>query len=440
MYRARDFDLERAAPPNEGVLSNDLELETLVGAMALKDPLVSAAARKALLTGVYDGFETIKYRQDAVRDCLRNPSTIRQLYALAGETIDRQRKVWGTFREYPSGRLNHSVEIMVIFVDALKRLRRIAEHDAGQFLSEAFMTLFSTLTRELDDEYFSVIDLHLRRLKFQNGVQVSVELGQGLKGANYVLRKPNRLPGNWLTRIFAERPIRYAIHLAPRDEAGAQAMSELRDRGLALAANALAKSAEHVLSFFRMLQAELAFYIGCLNLHQQLLQLEAPISSPQPLAFGPARFSCKGLYDVCLALTMNKNPVGNDVDADDMPLIIVTGANQGGKTTFLRSVGIAQLMMQCGMFTPAEHLRANIVDGLFTHFKREEDATMKSGKFDEELSRMNDIMTAITPHAMILFNEFVRGDQRKGGLRNRQANRVRAIGERSEDRLRVSPI
>ena len=71
---------------------------------------------------------------------------------------------------------------------------------------------------------------------------------------------------------------------------------------------------------------------------------------------------------------MNQRIVGNDIEADGKNLIIVTGANQGGKTTFLRSLGLAQLMMQCGMFAPAARLEANIVDGLFTHFKREEDA------------------------------------------------------------------
>jgi MutS domain V len=76
---------------------------------------------------------------------------------------------------------------------------------------------------------------------------------------------------------------------------------------------------------------------------------------------------------------------------------MITGANQGGKSTFLRSVGVAQLMMQCGMFVAAESLRASVVDGVFTHFKREEDATMERGKLDEELSRMSDIVDAITP-------------------------------------------
>jgi DNA mismatch repair ATPase MutS len=57
---------------------------------------------------------------------------------------------------------------------------------------------------------------------------------------------------------------------------------------------------------------------------------------------------------------MNKEVVGNDIDADGDSLIIVTGANQGGKSTFLRSVGLAQVMTQCGMFVPASALSLNI--------------------------------------------------------------------------------
>ena len=420
MHKERDFDLQRASPPNEADLSQDLELDTLFAAMALADTVVLEVVKKALLTGVYEDLETIRYRQDAVRDSLRNAPVVRQLYSLAVEALDRQRKVWVSFREYPSGLLNHSVEIMVIFIDVLKRLRGIADRNAEQFKSTAFSNLFVTLARELDDEYFAVVDRHLKRLKFGRGVNVSVELGKSLKGANYVLRRPNPA-GNWLTRIFQERPPSYTLHLAPRDENGARALSELRDRGLALAADAIAKSAEHILNFFRMLQIELAFYIGCVNLHDQFLQLGASFSFPGVSAAAPARFSCKELYDVCLALSMNKKPVANDIAADDKNLIIVTGANQGGKTTFLRSFGIAHLMMQCGMFVPAANMRANIVDGVFTHFKREEDPTMKSGKLDEELNRMNDIVNVMTPHSLLLFNEsFAATNEREGSEIARQ--------------------
>ena len=49
--------------------------------------------------------------------------------------------------------------------------------------------------------------------------------------------------------------------------------------------------------------------------------------------------------------------VGNCADANGKNLVIITGANQGGKSVFLRSIGLAQLMMQCGMFVTAEALK-----------------------------------------------------------------------------------
>ena len=78
-------------------------------------------------------------------------------------------------------------------------------------------------------------------------------------------------------------------------------------------------------------------------------------------------------------------------------------------------------MMQCGMFVPAASFSANICDGLFTHYKREEDATMQSGKLDEELSRMSDIVDHITAHSMVLLNEsFAATNEREGSEIARQ--------------------
>ncbi len=432
MYGDRDFDLERTSPANESVLTNDLELDTLFTTMAAEDPLVLQVSKKAILVATANELATIYYRQAALKDCIRNADVVRQIYGLAVETSERQRKIWSTSREYPSGLLDTSVQRMVAFIDVLKRLRALVDRHVTQFRSEAFAKLFTTLSTELDDDYFTVVDRHLNRLKFRH-VLVSAALGRGLKGVNYVLRRPLRDPGNWFIRayraVFEQGPESYSLYLAPRDEAGAQAMGELRDRGLGLAADALAKSAEHIGSFFHMLQVELAFYIGCLNLRERLLQLEMPFSFPLVTESGGPQFSCTDLYEVCLALTTGKRPVGNDVNAHRKGLIIVTGANQGGKTTFLRSFGLAQLMSQSGMFAPAASLQLNLVDGVFTHFKRDEDATMRSGKFDEELSRMNDIVNILTPHALILFNEsFAATNEREGSEIARQI--VSALLER----------
>ncbi len=102
---------------------------------------------------------------------------------------------------------------------------------------------------------------------------------------------------------------------------------------------------------------------------------------------------------------MDRPVVGNHIEGEGVRLIVVTGANQGGKSTFLRSVGLAQVMMQCGMFVPASAFAANICEGLYTHFKREEDTGMDSGKFDEELKRMGDLASHLKRDSFVLFNE-----------------------------------
>ncbi len=154
-----------------------------------------------------------------------------------------------------------------------------------------------------------------------------------------------------------------------------------------------------------------------------------PTSFPRPVPGDERRHSFTGLYDVCLALSMKRRVVGNDGDADYKDLVIITGANQGGKSTFLRSIGLSQLMMQCGMFVPAEAFCANLCANLFTHYKREEDVSMKSGKLDEELSRMSDIVDHITSNSMVLFNEsFAATNEREGSEIARQI--VSALLER----------
>jgi DNA mismatch repair ATPase MutS len=72
-------------------------------------------------------------------------------------------------------------------------------------------------------------------------------------------------------------------------------------------------------------------------------------------------------------------------------------------------------MMLAGMFVTAKSFRANVRDGVFTHFKREEDATMTHGKFDEELARMSAIADHITPTSLLLCNEsFAATNEREG--------------------------
>lgn len=422
MFRDRNFQLEQRLPWNEEALTQDLELNTLFGAMAQDDEFVFKVARTAVLSGVANDVETILYRQQVLRDSLKNPSVVMDLYRIATEAVEQEKKVFGFgLYDYPAGVLHRSVEVLKLLTRMLERLRKIADDHSDKFESVGFRSLFRMVRNELDDDYLAKVREHLRELEFRDGVLMSAELGEGNKGTNYVLRRPNEKRQGWMMRILSKKPPAYTFRIPERDENGARALSELRDRGIVLVAKAAAQSADHIRDFFAMLRTELAFYVGCLNLYHRLTQKGECTCFPQPGPADDRRLSFRGLYDVCLALSMERRVVGNDLNADNKGLVIITGANQGGKSVFLRSVGLAQLIMQCGMFAPAESFSASVCDGLFTHYRREEDVTMRSGKLDEELSRMNDIVDHMTPNGMILFNEsFSATNEREGSEIARQ--------------------
>jgi len=422
MHPDQDFDLQRELPRHHAALTRDLELETLFEAMAGGDQFLYAVAERAVLSSLQDP-EAIIYRQQVLVDCLEQPTIVRELYGIAVAAIQRERKIWGVFLNSPDTILHHSIQVLELFVGILRRLRTIAEDQAGRFRSEGFKRLFAMLATELDDEYFLTVEAHLQELRFRRGVLISAQLGRGNKGTRYVLRRAPEL--SWRERLGLGTRSGYGFTIPDRDENGFKALEELRARGINQVANALAQSTDHILSFFAMLRAELGFYVGCLNLHERLAEQGEPACFPQPVALGTRALAAQGLYDICLALHLNAGIVGNDVDADDRSLVMITGANQGGKSTFLRSVGLAQLMLQCGMFVGVHSLRASVVDGVFTHFKREEDATMESGKLDEELGRMSEIADAVTPTSVLLCNEsFAATNEREGSEIARQVIRA----------------
>ncbi len=421
MYPGQDFELKQPLPPNAADLIQDLELNILFEEMAQEDEFLEGVARQAVLSSLDDP-APIRYRQEILADCLKNPAVVREIYQITIQSIKNKQKHWmGIFSRYPSAILSGGVQMLEMFVGLLRHLKQLADEHGGEFESEGFQRFFGMVQRELDDEYFSEVETTLRELKFREGVLLSGEVGRGNEGTNYTLRKPRRGDLNWIQRFLPRKSRVYSFSIHPRDDHGARALEELKDRGINQVANVVAQSADHIDSFLKTLRLELAFYIGCLNLSGQLARLGEPLTFPQPAVDSERSQTFSGLYDISLALIMNQRVVGNDLEADGKDLVMITGANQGGKSTFLRSIGQAQLMLQCGMFVAAETFSANLCRGLFTHYKREEDASMKSGKLDEELGRMSSIVGNISSNCMVLFNEsFAATNEREGSEIARQ--------------------
>jgi DNA mismatch repair ATPase MutS len=409
MFGDRDFDIREQPPFGSDMLASDLELQTLLPAMAKGDSVVFDASSTALMCSLKRPGE-IRYRQGVLEDCIKNPAAIRELYSITIQTIERERKeFWWLSTQSVASAFYNAVNLLQALVEMLVKLRRVADANAGKFQSEGLSNLLSMLQRELNDNYFLLVNEHLNELKFRDGALISAHLGNYNQGVDYVLRRRQKRQF-WRRWKFSP-----SFTISPRDDSGGQDLSRRKERAINEAANVLAQSAEHVKSFFSMLRDELAFYVGCVNLYEQLQKAGAPVCLPDPLESTSTGRLIHGLYDVSLALQIGTSVIGNDLSADHQSLFVITGANQGGKSTFLRSIGQAQLMMQSGMFVPANAYTSHICTGVYSHFKKEEDVQMNSGKLDEELARMSSIVDHLTTGALVLFNEsFAATNEREG--------------------------
>jgi len=422
LYRQQDFINDHELPWQSKQLVQDLELPTLFTAMAGKDDYIYDLVKSVILKSLKSDTDSIIYRQNILKDCLRNPDIVKSIYQISVQALeDKKGHYYGIFNKYPKSKMSDSVDILLYFEAKLDELSNLCSTYSTRFSAEGFKAFFSMINNELSPAYLSQVKMLLKELKSRNSLLFSAELGKGNAGVNYTFRKSREIRKNWLQRLFSSDSSAYTIVIPDRDDSGFRALSDIENNGLAKTAFILEQSAQHIENFFKTLRTELSFFIGCLNLHEQLNKLHHKVCFPVPAESAIRQFSFTGLYDVCLALTTQKPVVGNQLQADKTGLVIITGANQGGKSVFLRSIGLAQLMLQSGMFVPADSYAAELFDGVFTHYIRQEDTQMKSGKLDEELGRMSEIIDHITTHPLLLFNEsFSATNEREGSEVARQ--------------------
>ncbi len=158
---------------------------------------------------------------------------------------------------------------------------------------------------------------------------------------------------------------------------------------------------------------EIQFYLSVLSFSDDLERRGFRLSFPT-VDGGPERgktrqLAIRGGYDLALALREGisaKDLVPNDcVMEGPERQMILTGPNQGGKTTFARMLGQVLWLSALGCPVPCREASVWLCDGVFTHFSVEEDMEMQAGRLQEELRRLQPILGQVTPDSLVILNE-----------------------------------
>jgi DNA mismatch repair protein MutS len=162
------------------------------------------------------------------------------------------------------------------------------------------------------------------------------------------------------------------------------------------------------------LGAELALLLGEARLVERLRSAGLPVCRPDSADADERYTELVDMYDVGLALALTPatdTVVTNDAHFDDRlgRVWVLTGPNRGGKSTFTRAIGLAQVFFQVGLCVPARSARMSPVDAIYTHFPSGEDVRPGLGRLDAEAERMAEIFHQATPRSLILLNEALSG-------------------------------
>jgi DNA mismatch repair ATPase MutS len=98
--------------------------------------------------------------------------------------------------------------------------------------------------------------------------------------------------------------------------------------------------------------------------------------------------------------------VRNDIGFDGtVGIVVITGANQGGKTTYVQGTGLLQVMAQAGLFVPAEQAVVSPIDTIITHFPSGEAGSIETGRLSQELGELSRMFDETTADSLLLLNE-----------------------------------
>ena len=404
---------EAADRGDDRSFARDLNLDQMVAAIA------GDREERELITETQFGHlrdgDAVRYRQEVFRD-LENPALLGEIRRFA----DRMAEVRAHQNQLAAMQYRHQREGWLLDAAATycEAVGSLAEHLASAHLgSRALAALrdhlaryaasaeFTTLARETKDLKDALERIrYCTRIKGDR-VEVTRYAGEAdysaavlktferfKQGAvkDYLIRYRTRPGMNHVAAQILERVAR----LFPEEFA---ALGEFCSRHAAFLDESIWRA-----------HRELQFYLAYLDYIGPLRAAGLSFCYPEVSA-ASKEVHAVATFDLPLARKLvmeGGSVVTNDFRLEGRERIaVVTGPNQGGKTTFARTFGQLHHLAGIGCPVPGSAARLFLFDRLFTHFEREEDLSARTGKLEDDLIRIGDILRAATPDSIVILNE-----------------------------------
>jgi hypothetical protein len=161
---------------------------------------------------------------------------------------------------------------------------------------------------------------------------------------------------------------------------------------------------------YSKLYTHLSFYITLVKFYRSLKPQNINICRP---IFDESGFAAVNCYCPSLAVKY-VTIVPNDIHLPKNSSFILSGANQGGKTIYLKTAGLTAYLAKCGCLVLAEGCRVPFYDRIHTHFMQKE--IPGKGRLAEETERLEELLPYVTADSLLLLNESFASTRRRDGL------------------------
>ena len=373
--------------------------------------------------------EVIRYRIATFDDMLRCEALtdmLNKLVPVLNDIMELRRL------EADSGDTNDylsSITEIELYVSSVKVLHDCLTEVKDQLKSPAFLALAELVTTLAESTYYRELNEKLneltRRVREIKSVTVGVNLDAQLRPSSAGVLSINAetfKSGDALDKIlrldFKNDNYTCIANLVPFGKK----QSENQKMALSLAFNSAINDVyrsslrswkkivqTYVLEnteFLLNLMPEFEFLVKGTNMLRALQKKGCVLSLPEIRPIEERAFSAIGLYNPCVALKIEDEIVANDLIFDENATIyVLSGPNRGGKSVITCAIGLSQVMMQLGMYVPAEHAVISPVDGIYTHFPTGADDTIDKGRLGEECARLSEILDCVTANSLVLLDE-----------------------------------